>query len=197
VPNTCGDGTTRFEYFILVNSGGYFLYDMLCMAYFKLLDLDMTIHHSLCVGGICVVLADGHDAGFVVAGLFVAEVSNPAMHVRVMLRNIGKRYTRAYEVAEYSYFFMFFFGRILAGHPVVYNTVRCGSMHLLGRFVSLGVLAQSYLFLYRMWFILRARLAETKERRAKQLPFYWFEPMAQADLDKCKFAKKKTQDKLP
>jgi hypothetical protein len=126
---------------VLVNSGGYFLYDMLSMAYFKLLDLDMTIHHSLCIGGICAVLIDGHDAGFVVAGLFVAEVSNPAMHSRVLLRNIGKRYTKAYEVAEYCYFFMFFFGRVLAGHPVVYSTVACGSMHKLARFVSLGVLA--------------------------------------------------------
>jgi hypothetical protein len=192
VPNTCNDGATPFEYFVLVNSAGYFLYDMISMGYFKLLDLDMSIHHSLCIGGICAVLSEGHDAGFVVAGLFVAEFSNPAMHCRVMLRSVGKRYTKAYEVAEYCYFAMFFFGRVLAGHPVVYNTVTCTSMHLLGRFVSLGILAQSYLFLYRMWFILNSRLRETSERRQKKIPFYWFEPISASDLEKCKFAKKKT-----
>ncbi len=197
VPNSCGEGTTRFEYLVLANSAGYFLYDALSMAWFGLLDLDMTIHHALCVAGICCVVADGHDGGFVVAGLFVAEVSNPAMHSRVLLRSVGKRYTRAYELAEYCYFVMYFFGRVLAGHPVVFNTVTCGSMHWLGRLVSLGILAQSYQFLYRMYFIATARLRETKERRAKQIPFHWFEPIAPSDLAQCDFAKKKTQDKLP
>jgi hypothetical protein len=83
------------EYLILVNSGGYFLYDVVGMWWFGLLAIDMAIHHSLCIGGIIVVLLEGHDSCLVVAGLFVAEVSNPAMHVRVMLRNVGKRYTKA------------------------------------------------------------------------------------------------------
>ena len=62
-------------------------------------------------------------------GLFVAEVSNPAMHIRIMLRNMGKRYTRAYEVAEYTYFITFFFGRVVIGHPTVYASVTCPLLH--------------------------------------------------------------------
>ena len=110
---------------ILANSGGYFLYDVVGMYCFGLLEKDMTIHHGLCIGGIISVLLSGHDACLVVAGLFTAEVSNPPMHVRVMLRNLGKRYTYAYEVAEYCYFMLFFFGRVLYGHPIVYNVVTC------------------------------------------------------------------------
>lgn len=141
VPYACGDATSAVSYFILVNSGGYFMYDVAGMYCFGLLDIDMAVHHCLCIGGIIVVLLSGHDACHVVAGLFVAEVSNPPMHVRVMLRNLGKRYTMAYEVAEYCYFVMFFFGRVVMGHPVVYDTVTCDSMHLFGKIVSLGVLA--------------------------------------------------------
>ena len=48
----CGDSTTTMEYLILVNSGGYFLYDVLGMWWFGLLEIDMAIHHSLCIGGI-------------------------------------------------------------------------------------------------------------------------------------------------
>ncbi len=125
VPYYCGDQTTAANYFILVNSGGYFIYDVVGMYLFGLLELDMMIHHSLCIGGIIAVVLSGHDLCHVVAGLFVAEVSNPAMHMRVMLRNIGKRYTLAYEYAEYTYFIMFFFGRVVMGHPVVYATVTC------------------------------------------------------------------------
>lgn len=141
VPYGCGDATSQMHYLILANSGGYFLYDVACMAKFGLLELDMALHHGLCIVGIIVVLLDGHDTCHVVAGLFVAEVSNPAMHMRVMLRNIGKRYTLCYEVAEYAYFVMFFFGRVIMGHPVVYDTVTCESMNLMAKIVSLGVLA--------------------------------------------------------
>lgn len=144
VGQSCGEANTNLEYLILANSGGYFLYDVLGMWWFGLLEFDMGIHHALCIGGIIVVLLGGHNSSNVVAGLFVAEVSNPAMHVRVMLRNIGKRYTKAYEAAEYTYFVMYIFGRVLIGHPVVWKTVTCESMNLLAKIVSLGVLAQSY-----------------------------------------------------
>ena len=173
------------------------MYDVAGMFCFGLLETDMAVHHCLCIGGIIVVLLSGHDACHVVAGLFVAEVSNPPMHVRVMLRNLGLRYTMAYEVAEYCYFVMFFFGRVVMGHPVVYDTITCDSMHLFGKIVSLGVLAQSYLFLYRMYYIMKGRIAETSERNMKKLRIGWFEPMRVEDLKDCKFYKKKTQDKLP
>ena len=144
VPYACGDVTTTAGYFILINSAGYFTYDVVGMYLFGLLEIDMMIHHSLCIFGIIMVVLSGHDTCHVVAGLFVAEVSNPAMHMRVMLRNIGKRYTLAYEYAEYCYFIMFFFGRVIMGHPVVYQTLTCESMNPLGKFVSFGVCAQSY-----------------------------------------------------
>ena len=48
----CGSESTQYEYFILLMSTGYFTYDFCSMAWFGLLDLDMTIHHLLCVGGL-------------------------------------------------------------------------------------------------------------------------------------------------
>jgi len=49
-----------------------------------------------------------------------------------------------------------------------------------------------------MYFILRARLAETKERNAKGIKIKWFEAMSQAELEKCDFYKKKqVKDMLP
>ena len=55
----CGSLTTETEYVILVTSCGYFSYDFLSMAWFGLLDLDMTIHHLLCISGMLVTLAKG------------------------------------------------------------------------------------------------------------------------------------------
>ena len=66
------------------------------------------------------------------------------MHFRVILKHLGLRYSRAYEVAELCYFVMFFLGRMVVGHLIVYNTVMCDKMNVVGKFVFLGVLAQSY-----------------------------------------------------
>ena len=197
--SSCGDATTQLEYFILTMSGGYFSYDFISMAFFGLLDLDMAIHHLMCIGGIVMILIENKGASFVVNGLFVAEVSNPAMHCRVMLRYMGLRYSRAYEVAEYTYFIMFFFGRVILGHPVTFNTVSCEDVNNVAKFVALGVMAQSYLFLYRMYFIVRARVAEQAERNKRKIKISWFEPIPIETLKECKFYQKsKTRsEKLP
>ena len=128
------------QYQTLILSGSYFVYDFLCMAYFNLLEFDMTVHHLLCITGILQMLMLHHDARYLVMGLFVAEVSNPPMHVRILLRNMGLRYTRAYEMAEYMYFLLFFFGRVIIGHPTVYVTLTCSSMPYFSRFCAVGVL---------------------------------------------------------
>ena len=44
---------------------------------------------------------------------------------------------------------------------------------------------------------MRSRIAETTERNKLKLPICWFEPMQKSDLEKTKFYKKKTVDKLP
>ena len=160
----CGTLTTEMEYWILVVSSGYFCYDFLSMAWFGLLDKDMAIHHSLCIIGMVYTLAMGQGACYIVMGLFVAEVSNPPMHMRIMLKHIGLRYSRSYEVAELCYFTFFFIGRMIVGQPAVYATIVCEHMNWLGKFVCLGVLAQSFQFLYRMYFIIVRRFAEIKER---------------------------------
>ena len=158
-------------------SGGYFTYDFLSMAWFGLLEIDMCLHHTFCVLGIMEVLYMDSGAGFLVWGLFVAEVSNPPMHVRILLRNIGLRYTGAYEMAEYCYFMLFFFGRVMIGHPVVYATFTCFRNPVLARMISVCILLQSYLFLYRMYFILQSRINETAERKNKSIEIKMFEPL--------------------
>jgi hypothetical protein len=50
-----------------------------------------------------------------------------------------------------------------------------------------------------MYFIARARVAETKERARRNIKIKWFEPMSETQLDTCDFYKKnrKMVDKLP
>lgn len=73
------------------------------MAYLGILDKSMLIHHTICVVGMSLSVITGLSANFLIAALFVSEISNPAMHIRVVLKHLGKRYTKAYETAELSY----------------------------------------------------------------------------------------------
>ena len=42
----CGGSTTDLEYFMIIVSTGYFVYDILCMLYLGLLDSDGSFHHG-------------------------------------------------------------------------------------------------------------------------------------------------------
>ena len=81
------------------------------MAYFKLLDIDMTIHHILAVLLFIGAIGTGGGTNLFLVSLGFGEISNPAMHLRIMVKNLGMRYTRTYEVLEITYFITFMFGR--------------------------------------------------------------------------------------
>jgi hypothetical protein len=76
---------------------GYEIYDMVACAIFGLADFGLVIHHTLCLFGFGSAMFEGYGAMGAFGGLFVAEASSFPMHVRIILRNFGLRYTRAYE----------------------------------------------------------------------------------------------------
>lgn len=51
-PSECGDDNNKITYLTLMFSGSYFTYDLLSMWYHNLLEVDMLIHHLLCIFGI-------------------------------------------------------------------------------------------------------------------------------------------------
>jgi hypothetical protein len=181
----CGSKIIPYEYGIIVMSSGYFIYDFLSMAWFGLLDVDMTFHHFVSVGGLTLTLYSGTGANFICMSLFFGELSNPAMHMRVMLKHLGLRYTKAYEVAEFIFFVTYFFGRVIIQHPVVYLELTCEELNSAIKLMYIGILFQSYQFLYRMYFIVKRRFAEIDERNRKKLPFHWLVPIPMKELETC------------
>jgi len=174
VHSECGAPNSFTQELIIVNTGAYFLYDFIAMAYYGLLDSSMTIHHVVCVLGIYISLMEGFSANDVIAGLFIAEISNPPMHGRVMLKHVGKRMTKLYELCEYLYIVLYIFGRCLIGSPVIYKVVSCTSSNFLVRAVA-GVLAlQSYYFVFKMIRLLRHRFRSYALRKSHGIKLHWF-----------------------
>lgn len=103
VHSSCGENNTRFEEQLMAISGGYFTYDLVAMIYLRICDRSMFIHHTLCISGLISGLVTGFAGEILVCSLFLTEISNPPMHLRVIFKHLGLRYTKAYESAEIIY----------------------------------------------------------------------------------------------
>ena len=124
---------------MLTISAGFHIYDFLALLWLKLLDKDRLFHHTIVIGATLYTLRQNSGAGFVVFGIFIATVSNPLIHVRKILRNLGKRYTITYELVEYTCFIAFFICRVIIGHPYLYPYLTCPALNNVAKFVAVGI----------------------------------------------------------
>ena len=139
-PGSCGDPNTTYEKRLIYTAVGYFLYDFSAMACYGLLDFAMSFHHWTCIIGMSLPLTYGMSGNYVVQGMFVAEGSNPFMHIRIILRHYGLRYTRAYETMEILSMIIYIFGRIIMGTYTAWSTSFCHNNHWLIKIAAMGLL---------------------------------------------------------
>lgn len=81
----------------------YCIYDLLACIYYRLSDFSLISHHLFCILGFGFASMTGYGAIDAIGGLFVAEVSNFCMHLRVILRLFNKKHTKSYEYSENIY----------------------------------------------------------------------------------------------
>ena len=118
----------------------------------------------------------------------MAELSNPAMHLRMIVKDIGWKYTRLYEVLEIAYFITFLFGRQVFLNPAIWNVVvTCPEIFLPCKILGCVILAQSWLFTYRLMATIQRRVAEIRERQKHGIKLQWTVPLSQNELEKCDF----------
>ena len=117
----------------------YFTYDLIGMYFEGLLDIAMSIHHPLCMYGLFLPMYENISGNFCLMAIFVSEISNPAMHTRHLLRLSGRRYTKAYEWTEITFICLYFYGRIIAGMPIIYQTLICPSNHIFLKITCIGL----------------------------------------------------------
>lgn len=182
VHSQCGEPNSNFENFLMNFSLGYFAYDLAAMAYLGILDKSMFIHHNICITALIFGLFTGYSADILVSTVFLTEISNPPMHVRVVLRHLGLRYTKAYEIAELSYMVLYMFGRLVLGTPVLIRTWVCDANHIMVKFMGTGLFAQSFYFITKMVSILKSRSREYAERKRKNIKMKWFTSLTKEEI---------------
>jgi hypothetical protein len=109
------------------------------MAYYGLLDWAMTIHHFMCIVSLCSSLISDTTANLLLCAMFVAEISNPPMHFRAILRQVGLRYSQLYEIMELTFLILYMFGRIVMGPVAVWKLCTCSSALLVIQLGAIGV----------------------------------------------------------
>lgn len=182
IKNEYGSENVGIENFNLIMSLGYFFYDTLAMYYYDLLDSPMLFHHSICCLGFYLSLCFNASAPEILAGMYISEVSNPVMHFRLIIRNLGYRHTAIYESCEYSYILLYIYYRLLKGIFIVYDTVACPVGHPIIKLIAIGMAVQSYFYVFRMVSILKSRFVEMSIRRKEGVQLFWFSHNPQVEM---------------
>lgn len=191
------DLESPFDYFssgIICLSFGYFLYDLLACLFFGIWDSKLIIHHFLCVVGLFALLWWRKGLFACVAGLFLAEASNLPMHVRCICRNFGLKHTRLCEYSETLYMIIYVFFRGVLAPILCVLTFMSPSTPILIALVLLGILVQSYFFIFTMIKIMRKKWDHYQERKQKNVHLFWFE--VNPEIYELEYAKKSKPDNI-
>ena len=150
------------------------------MLFEGILDKAMCLHHPLSAFGLFLPLYENIQGNYVMMAIFISEVSNPPMTLRHILRLSGFRNTKIYEVSEVSFILLYIYARLLAGTPIVYQTLICPSNHLLIKGACLGLILQSWYFGVQMFRMLMRRYREVLLRKNVGIKLNWFTPLSPA-----------------
>lgn len=177
----------------------YFIYDTLACIYYRLMDRSLLIHHFICILGFLMGLLGFKGVYYMIVGLAVAEISNFPMHLRVIIRNLGYKYTKIYEQAENLYICTF------ENYSVLYILARgifspfflmipclmSPKIHILLKLAIFALHLQSFFFIYEMIAIVKKKNKRRAEMLEKQVEMDWF-TMDQNKLSQLSFYKKST-----
>lgn len=189
-----GTINTAHQEILIIISCGYFFYDMIACAYYKLTDAALIIHHSMTIMGYVSCFVYGYGATEAIMGLYLAEVSNCPMHLRMIFKNLNLRYTLAYEVLEYFYMATYMVSRGIFVPRMVWDTVPNPMTPLPEKFPMCGLAIQSVYYIFEMVKILRRRVVQHKERISKGVQLAWFKEVP--ELSKLSYYQKETNSKI-
>jgi hypothetical protein len=180
----CMSPNTFFDSAVMYSSMGYFTYDFLAMVYYGLLAWPMTIHHAMSIAILGLNISSRNSAFLILGGMFIGEISNPSMHLSAMLKHLGLRYSKVYELCEISFAFLYILGRVFMGSVQLYRIITCENSHLILKFSTSALALQSYFFVYNMIPLMQDRVGVIFDRRRLGIKACWMVPVHPADLEK-------------
>jgi len=164
----CGPNTGEQRRAMLWSTG-YFVYDFLCCAYVavredpKMLDLEGALHHVATLSGLVYGLVGGHCGATLTLCLLTMEVSNPFMHGRFLMKELGIRDTTLNVVNDVLFASIFFLCRILLGPVQVHAMLVDERTPLPVKAGGVGIQLISFYWFYLIVKMARKTLAGPKK----------------------------------
>ena len=140
-------------------------------------DAFIMLHHGMVLAGVYTVLIYDIAAMDMILGFFVAEWSNPSMHIKEMLKTMNLTTTKFFVWNEITFYVLYLIWRNPIGIPVCLSIIASSTSPLLGRVMVAGILLQSMKWSWTIQRILRKRISQIKERKAKGIELAWFTPL--------------------
>lgn len=95
------------------------------------------------------------------------------MHLRTILKNYGLKHTLLHDTLEGIYFFLYIIARAIFGPLLVYQSWVAPNSPKIQSIVCAGLCVQSYLFMVKMAKIIRHKISNWQERKAKKVGLFW------------------------
>jgi len=96
------------------------------------------------------------------------------MHLRVIVKTLGLRYTHLYEALELAYMATYIVARgVFIPLEVVYNCVLAEQCPIIVKVICCGLAAQSWYYIAEMYKILSRKMSQLKERNKKKISYFW------------------------
>jgi hypothetical protein len=173
---------------------GYFLYDLIACLWLGLWDSKLIIHHILAISGFFFPFIAGKGIFAGIIGLFMAESSNFPMHFRVILKQLGLRHTKAYELFDDMYFAIYIFARGICSPIFCIMSFFSKDTPLFICFVFAAMTVQSLHFIKIMFKILKKKNKEKLERKSKGVELFW--TSMNPKIEELSYFKKKSKSNI-
>ena len=152
---------------------GYFLYDLLACYWFGLIDSKILVHHLLCIFTFIYPFVTGKGIFGGILGLSMAESTNFPMHTRVIMKLMGLRHTRLYEIFDVIYLMVYIFVRGIISLPLVVVFFLDRNMPIFISIMFLGMVMHSMGFMLTMFKIVKNKNLQRLERKSKNVELFW------------------------
>ena len=87
---------------------------------------------------------------YAIYAMFFAEISNPCMHMKNLLRTSGRRYTLAYDLFDVCFLVIYSVCRGVIVLPTAASCFDCDQSHVVFQILMTGIMLQSYYFIFKM-----------------------------------------------
>ena len=179
--------------FFLLESCGYYMAHLFIVVSNRITHKGQILHHLLTIFTIFAAVFTGQGQ-FGLLWLFIYQLSHFPLHGRALLKDIGKTYTKIYEIIEIIYFVTYLFERGIGGSWLMYFSIFGINLPIYAPIVGSGLYIQSLYFCHQMCKLWPKKIAKYRERCQKNITYFWIEE--NPEIEKLSYYRREEKEKI-